>query len=845
MSNKSAAVFNNLKELENNFKTLDSLFDSNTDAFKNIASITQIKNSYLYDKATYLYKLNNYEEAKKKLNLLIDNTEHIADSLLIKNDIDLVYGAYSFLAKILSNTGELDVANQYYDKNIRFINKINDAKKDERLSSVYRLKGEVYKKLKKYKASNLYLKKAFNYSVSSNLSQNDIINEANTIAENFIALKQYDSAFYYLEQIKSYADTNAPYGFLYYNTKAKLDEAMGNTNTVKANYINALDLLNKKWKGLKHVEIANTLQSYSNYLTNTGKFQDALKQNTLAIQQVQGRDVVNSSINQITLFKLLEQKGKIQLRLNLVDSVISTTKQAAKLLDTLKPTFKNKSDKLLLIENAYTLFENGLDATYSKYKLDKKQAIEDAFFFLEKSKSTLLLESLLGVKAEHFSNIPKDILAREQIYKIKITNLEKQINRQQNDAIKDQLFATKTNYRQFLDTLETSYKDYYNLKYDTSIQTLSALQNQLHKTEAVVSYFYGNQTIYTLTITNNTVHFNKIDVTKSLDQLIKTFQRQLSNPKSDLKQLQLNANQLYSILLEPGLKNTLLDRLTILPDGLLNYIPFEALIKDTNYLVEDYSISYINSATLLKEIQTKKGHKNNLLAFAPEFEGNELNSDLRASLQPLPHSKTEIQNINQYYNGTLYTNQQASLDNFKTNASNYGIIHLATHAIFDDTNPEFSYLAFGNQESDLLYVADLYNLNLNANLVTLSACESGIGNLKRGEGLLSLARGFYFSGAQSISSTLWKINDASSASLMSNFYENLSKGHTKSKALQEAKVNFVKSNKDNALSHPYYWSGFIISGHTEALTTTNYWLWIGISLIGVLLLWLLFRKKTS
>ncbi|WP_397363544.1 CHAT domain-containing protein [Olleya sp. R77988] len=844
VSNKSALIFNNLKELKNNLKHLDSLMllaEKEAEIFKDF---DEYKNSFLHDKAAYYLKQNNYNKAKENLNLIFINSNKIPDSLLTTSHRDLIDVSYKFMAKIHSNNGEYEQALQYLDKSIRYINSKNADSNNYLLNAVYRQKSDIYKKLKDYKKANFYSIKSLNYTLKNNANNlNQLINEVNNTTENYIALKQYDSAAYYLDQIKPYADTNIPYGFLYYKSKAKLNEAIGNTSDVEENYKKTLKLLNKKWNGRKQVEIANTLQSYSNYAINNGQSQKALKQNIAATQQVQGEDVINSSINQITLFKLLQQKAFIELRLNTLDSVIKTTKQATRLLDTLKPTFKNKTDKLLLIENAYTLFENGLNATYSNYKSNKEDAVNNAFFFLEKSKSTLLLEALLSVKAENFSNIPEAILAKEQIYKNTITTIEKQLNRKQNDVLKDKLFTTKTNYRQFLDTLETNYKEYYKLKYDTKTQSLNALQNQLTKTQAVVSYFYGNQSIFSLTITSTSVHFNKITITKGLVQQIQTFQKQLSNPKSNLNQLNANAKQLYSILLKPGLENIQVDKLTILPDGLLNYIPFETLIKDSNYLVEDYAISYINSATLLKELNDKQDNKNNLLAFAPEFKGDIVSSDLRLSLQPLPHNTTEVENIKNYYSGSVFTNKEATLKNFKTNAANFGIIHLATHAIFNDSNPEYSYLAFGNEEQDLLYVSDLYNLDLKTNLVTLSACESGIGDLKRGEGLLSLARGFYFSGAQSISSTLWKINDASSTTLMSNFYQNLSTGQTKNLALQQAKLNFIKQNKDNALSHPYYWSAFIISGNTDALTTTNYWAWIGLSITGLVLIGFFMKRK--
>ena len=843
ISNKSAAIFNNLEELESNLKTLDSLLQPNTEAFKNNEFIESYEISYLYDKAIYFYKLNNYNETLTSLKHLLKISNKTPDSLLSNNDKDMVYGTYGFLTKIHINNQEFELASEYLDKNIRLVNAMNDTNKDVKLYSLFKQKGQVLKALKDYKQSNIYLKKAFNFNIKANTNSNDIINEANAIAENYLALKNYDSASYYIGQIKPYADTNLPYGFLYYKTNAKLSEAIGKKEEVVKNYKKALQLLHIKWKDLKQVEIAETLQSYSNFFMKNDKYNEALKQNTSAINQVKGKDVINSSINQITLFKLLQQKAKIELKLKQFDKAIKTTKQATALLDTLKPSFKSKADKLLLIENAYNLFENALEATYNNYHQNKNSNLSVAFFFLEKSKSTLLLEALLSTKAEKFSKIPNDILLKEQIYKTKITELEKQLNNQATDALKDQLFSTKTNYRKFLDTLETTYKDYYNLKYNPDVLSLNQIQKKLKSNTAMLSFFYGNNVIYEIILDKNKTYFRKIELTETLENQIKLFQRQISNPNSDITELKENAANLYSTIVAPLLNQINQPNLIVLTDGLLNYIPFETLIKDNHFLVEDYAISYINSMTLLNEINQKNGIKNSLLAFAPSFDGNITSSNLRSSLQALPHNKTEIQNINQYYKGDLFFNENATLTNFKNNAKNYGILHLATHAIYNDSNPEFSYLAFGNDAKDLLYVSDLYNLNLNANLVTLSACESGIGDLKRGEGLLSLARGFYFSGTKSIASTLWKINDASSAQLMSDFYKNLAQEQTKQIALQQAKIDFLKENKDNALSHPYYWSAFVLSGNTDALTNTNYWLWIGLGLAGFALIGLFFKKK--
>ena len=167
--------------------------------------------------------------------------------------------------------------------------------------------------------------------------------------------------------------------------------------------------------------------------------------------------------------------------------------------------------------------------------------------------------------------------------------------------------------------------------------------------------------------------------------------------------------------------------------------------------------------------------------------------------------------------------------------------------MYNDKNPEFSYLAFtqDGQEEHLLYANDLYNLQLKASLVALSACDSGVGELQRGEGLQSLAQGFYYSGASGIASTLWKINDKPAADIMSGFYKQLSEGATKENALQQAQVAFLKEHKTDALAHPYHWAGFIISGNTAPLVsedTNTLWYILAIGIV-ILTVGFVLRKR--
>ena len=842
-ANKSAAYFNDYNQIKNNIKQLDSIYNKHKTGIDSLPDVDYIKNSILYDKGLYYYKMDNYKLSQESFQSIIKATESLPDSIIKNADDDLVYGAFAHIAKMYSNDGKYDLAREYYNKNIRFIN-IKDPNNLAKINRIYSLIGEVYKRENNPRRSNLFFIRSLKHSLNSNGNVNSITTEANNIVENYLSLSQLDSAEYYLQIIKPFVGINNPYSNLYFTSQAKLCLAKKQIPQAVEYYKEGLELTKKKWGEHKSYQIADIYQNLSNLYKNKNDLKTAIKYNDLAIDQVSGFGVVNSSINNVSLLKLLKQKSEL---LNLIASysnTISNTNNASLILDSLKPSFKSDADKLLLIENAFPLFESGLDATFNLFQntLDKTY-IEKAFHYTEKSKSVLLLETLLSAKATKYASIPKEIIESEQLLKVKITDLEKQLNGSKSSDLEDLLFKIKSNYRNLVEEIETNYKNYYDLKYNTEVISISETQKLLKTNDVLISYFYGNKFIYCISITKNSEHLKRIPVTKDLENILIAYQKEIGNPKSNIKTLSKQSYKIYKTLLEPGLGNTSARNLIIIPDGLLNYIPFESLIttEKNNYLIENRTVSYVNSATLLSQLKKKKENNHQILAFAPTFKG------INNTLLPLPNNKKEAKNTLNYFKGKLFLNAEASLQNFNIASPNYSIIHLATHAIYNDETPEFSFLAFtsNNENENLLYVKDLYNLKLNADLVTLSACESGIGDLKRGEGLMSLARGFYFSGASSISSTLWKINDASASKLMDDFYLNLSKGLPKQKALQLAKLNFINKNRGNALVHPYYWSGFIISGNTDPIVSNHQWIWYILGALALMIFIILFRKKRS
>ena len=282
-------------------------------------------------------------------------------------------------------------------------------------------------------------------------------------------------------------------------------------------------------------------------------------------------------------------------------------------------------------------------------------------------------------------------------------------------------------------------------------------------------------------------------------------------------------------------------------------MPFDALITKqdgSEYLLDKYVVSYANSATLLLEDRGSDVKvSGEVLAFAPQFKSagtTEIVSD-RSQFAPLKFNQQEVKNISSYFKTKSLIGTEASITNFNQFSSDYKVLHFATHASANDEYPDYSFLALAsdkNQDSvSFLYVKDLYAKDLNAELITLSACETGIGKFQRGEGILSLARGFNYAGAKSLVTSLWKVNDETTSQIMNFFYKNLDKGQSKNEALRNAKLEYLRTSDDSVLKHPYYWAGFVISGDMSPMnSSSNLWIFLIGGVLFLLIIFILYKR---
>jgi len=281
--------------------------------------------------------------------------------------------------------------------------------------------------------------------------------------------------------------------------------------------------------------------------------------------------------------------------------------------------------------------------------------------------------------------------------------------------------------------------------------------------------------------------------------------------------------ELYRLLIEPGaneLEN--IKTICIIPDEFLWTLPFQALTNMRgNYLIQDYSLFYAPSFTVLNEMTLRRQQQNSkesLIAFGNPVFGR--SGKAKQNLHPLPETEVEVAAIaatTRTQMKKVLVRREADEKTFKTLAPQYATIHLATHGVLDDRDPLNSYLLLTQTEDEtendgLLHAREIIDLNLDADLAVLSACETGNGRISPGEGVVAMSWAFLVAGARSVVVSQWRVNSASTSRLMKSFYQGLASqndanSRNKSQALREASLGLLK---DRRYHHPFYWAGFVL-----------------------------------
>lgn len=520
------------------------------------------------------------------------------------------------------------------------------------------------------------------------------------------------------------------------------------------------------------------------------------------------------------------------------------------LLEQLERISRNlqKENQEIIREQLYPIYNEAIELSFKLYDLTTSDYYQKkAFSFSEKSKSAMLLSSIQNMNALKTSDLPKSLLELDQNLNEEINAINKQlfeekqkikINKVKMSFFENRLVTLLQKHDSLVLELEQNHKKYYALKYDLSIIDFDDLNRKLSNKEALIEYQLFDSVLYIFTLRNKKL-FTKRLIVDSLFYESLTYITQLKNAdlciqtRNDFNEFTKHSINLYNYLIDPVRKLINDKNLIIIPSGLLGYLPFELLVKpggivkeldykNLNYLIKEFPISYAYSSTLrFSPYFNNPAYKTNLsiLYMSPEY-----NSDSEDEggfvLSDLPFAKIEVDELQSEFGGKVLSGKSALKSSFIKSAPSYDILHLAMHTIINDSLPMYSKLVFSDDGLNIgtkyLHTSDIYSLNLKASMVTLSACNTGNGILKKGEGIMSLARGFVFAGVPSVVMTLWEVQDESGLSVMKAFYSYLSKGLPKDQAMQMAKLD-VLSSANMIKSHPNFWSAYIVTGDTAAI----------------------------
>ena len=450
-----------------------------------------------------------------------------------------------------------------------------------------------------------------------------------------------------------------------------------------------------------------------------------------------------------------------------------------------------------------------------------------AYYFFEKSKSILLLEAV-NLKSA-WANLPVKMAERER----KLQELVSWARKNSSEKLNTYLSANRV----FRDSLSAAYPRYFEFLYTPRIATLAEVQeNLLNDGAGMLLFFMGAEQTYRLDVTRNSTNLHVVASTHTLNTLISAVLNNFHNRPTLLKDAGTEDTlHILSTLLLAGLPA--LDSahlLYMVPDGSLGNLPFDALVApDQRPLLYHHAVAQAYSASILRhQQQTGATHNQKFVAFMPFADD--------ASTKYLEGSGIE-QRVLQKFSGKILRNREATTGSFVSNSTGAGLIHLSTHASANLTGgpPEIEF------HDTLITLTELYGMEFDADLVVLSACETGIGEEFAGEGILSLSYGFTYAGARAIASTLWKVNDASTAFIIDRFYHYLRKNSNPVFALRKAKMDFLADDDSNMA--PYYWAGLQYYGPEQEIAFDNAWPynWTICILLLFFIGYLLIRRKMS
>lgn len=798
------------------------------------------------EKANYFTNLGALYQNKGRNDLAIDNLQKAFDAFRQQQEVasrDLAR-CLSLLSLTFSASGKYSQAEEYGVIALQMRQQLFGSE-HETVAASYNDLGLVYSLADPDKALAYYDKALAIYQKLHGGGHPKIAIINTNMGALYIQLKLYGDAIANFETALSiwkeiYPNGHPNEAFVLRNL-GRTYVLLGNHSSAHQYFTQALERYKQAY-GEKHPDIASTFNQIAlleitdqQYAKSLASIQEAFIANIPQFnsKNVSGSIPVSAYYNSNVLLYSLQLKAKAfeemhygkSLKFSDLKSALENLQRCDTLIDDIRHHSTDESDKLSLGSLATEVYEAGVRVAFamSEMTFDPKLYREIAFYFAEKSKSAVLQESIADAQAKSFSGIPVDLLNEEKELKSAIAFLNQKLSQKptanEEKYLRETLFQLNNDYASFTKKLESTYPNYYNLKFNYSAPTVADVQRVLTERQAVLSFFIDEKfgRIYQFTISRNKFTIRNLTLPPAFDRSVKGMINGIYY--RDISALAKGANALRKALV-PRLPAAI-SELVIIPAGRLGTLPFEALplnaldneLRGSKFLIDRFAISYEFSAGLMlqKNKATPTNSPASIFLCAPvEFAPS-------AGLSDLPGTEQEVNTIAQLFGNTtkkLLKKEDANEAFIKNNAlGSYNYLHFATHGVVDETDPELSriFLNTGEGEDGNLFAGEIYNLSLNADLAVLSACQTGLGKYSKGEGVIGLSRALVYAGARNLVVSFWSVADESTSQLMTDFYTFLLKQPNPNfrVALQQAKLKMIRENR---YSEPYFWAPFVMIG---------------------------------
>ena len=779
---------------------------------------------YLYS-GSAKYSLSEIDSAR----ILFEQAAFIASIKKPLPDLPILYNSLGIIYYEAANYRQ---AINYFEQAVNSLSSKDESYSESLVSFKNNIAGCYARLGENRKALHQYLSLLPYKQISASLFQN--------IGHSYYSIGMYDSSLYYLQ--KTPASNSLTYGRLL-NEIARIYMHKGLLSRSEQLFDSSINLIKKLPGYYKNKDKANGYLYRSELAEKQQLYNEAISWCNISLQELhfnfrakQASDLpttVNDVVSPVVFFEVLQQKAKLLFRkyniekdIHWGEAALQTWLLAIKTANYIKSNFDNDEATLFFNQNYSNSYKNAAALAATLYGLTQKKEYKDAFLFITESyKGNVLYANLKNNTTKEKGLIPDSLLAKEQQLKQLLTVFTNRLNATETNEgaqlirykitdIQVQLSRLQKQFERF-----PAYKKSLGTVHDIDI-TASQVQKNTGAGKAVLQFMWTDSLLLLFACTSDETILKKIEMNKSRQLQLDSFIQALYYSREGLRFTGHGLAAKIHTMLKNELPAAIYKQKqwVVIPDGKLNYIPFETLMTNADtraYLAEEKIISYHYSILTLLSQVTYTFRNSNIYAAAPF---NNQGIAIQNSLFPqLPNSGVEIE----MWRGEKLKDADATKQTFIKTAPQSTLIHLATHAVAQsdsgaDNQTYIQFFSKTNQPTDFtrLYLHELYTMRFTEQpLVILSACETAAGKSGGGEGLLSLSRGFLYGGCSGIISSMWKAEDRVTAYIVSKMQLYLQENYSPEEALHYARIDFLNDKTmDARYKSPNYWGHFIYAG---------------------------------